>query len=176
MKYGVSFFLEDKKFYLYFLIGGSAALVSIGSRYLISLTGIFSFEIAILIGYILGMLWNFFINKFFNFRSFSRKTQLQLLTFVIIASFGLLLTTVLSLIFKLILQIYIELPVEYSELFGHITAVECVMIYSFACHKLYTFRGGIIRELKNFHIEKLKKMTIDKPEFFLFLCNNIVLL
>jgi len=42
------------------------------------------------------------------------------------------------------------------------------MIYNFDCHKLIAFRGRIIRKLKHFHIEK--------PEFFLLLCNNIVLL
>lgn len=136
----IHFFIRDRRFYFYLLIGGSAALVNIGSRYLLSERAAVPFAASLAIAYTLGLLWNFGFNKFLNYRSHKKEMHIQLARFFMVAVGGLLLTLLLSEILYLLLSL--RLDQEMAELAGHVMAVGLVMLYSFAMHTKYTFREG----------------------------------
>ena len=135
------FFLRDRRFYVYILIGGSAALINIASRYGLSSARLLPYEAALAVAYVLGLLWNFAWNKYANYKAHAQKTSLQFLRFSLVALGGLLLTLILAGSLRvLFLRWFAE---NRAALFAHVVAVGLVMLYSFAAHTKFTFRESV---------------------------------
>ena len=80
---------------LYGMFSGLAAGVNIGSRYLFS-TGGLGFTWSVILAYGLGMIVNFLLNRYYNFPRGPRAAVHEMRTFLVIAGFGLVITTVVS--------------------------------------------------------------------------------
>jgi putative flippase GtrA len=130
-------------FVMYLVIAGMAAVVNLVSRSLLSQLGV-NFPVAVSLAYLIGMVFNFAFNRYFNFRSHRRTAVRELRTFTIVSIFGLVLTESLSvsLLFILPPGFLPSLPFS-SETIAHVIAVGLVSIYSFAAHRYITFEGGI---------------------------------
>ena len=133
-----TFFLKDRRFYLYIAIGGSAALINITSRYLLSEKVCLRYDYSLALAYIAGLLWNFSLNKYVNYKAHGQRYHVQLVKFVLVAAGGLALTVVISKLLAYLLTGYFER--EIGELLAHIIAVGLVMLYSFSMHTIFTFK------------------------------------
>lgn len=123
------------------LLSGLAALANIGSR--IILSRFLSFQIAVSIAYLLGMILNFILNKRFTFPDGPRKTISELRTFSCIALFGLFLTNLLSAGLLMVYSALIATSIQVLETMAHVSAVGLVGIYSFLGHKYFSYRQGL---------------------------------
>jgi putative flippase GtrA len=135
----------------YVVFAGLAALANLVSRYYLSDFFGISFTVAVVIAYTLGLLVNFFLNKYLNFKRHDRKTHDQLRTFVVIALGGLAVTTILSVVIKDYLLLHLgNTLIQDKETAAHVTAVGVTTFYSFFMHKWFTFDAGIRHKL--FHL------------------------
>ena len=134
MKIIISQLLKNKSVLLfigYLFFAGIAALVDLGLLYaLTEFFGIY-YLLSAGISYCAGMLTNFSLNKFYNFRNKSKKIMHQFAVFLFVALIGLVLN-----------QILLYLFVEYRALWymlAKIITVAIVAIWSFIGHKKLTF-------------------------------------
>jgi putative flippase GtrA len=128
---------------LYGMFSGLAAGVNIGSRYLFS-TGGLGFTWSVILAYGLGMIVNFLLNRYYNFPRGPRAAVHEMRTFLVIAGFGLVITTVVS---NLLIPVAHALPGAWAtgeaETAAHVTAVALTAVYSYCGHKFFTFREGV---------------------------------
>jgi putative flippase GtrA len=142
------------KFILFIFLGGIAALVNILSRYVLSETFNVNFTLAVIIAYCLGLLVNFFANKYVNFKNHGRESYKQLRTFTVVALGGLVMTTGLSiLISDALTQTSQHFLTTRAHTIAHITAVGVISIYSFLMHKFFTFREGLRRGISRIIVQ-----------------------
>lgn len=133
-----------KQILLYILFSGTAVLVNIGSRLLLSDYLNTGFYTAVTIAYMMGMLVNFLLNKNYNFPKGPRNSLNELRTFILVALFGLLLTNFFS---YLLLAGFTRFQINFGRFVSvqtaaHILAVGLVSVYSFFAHKYFTYKKG----------------------------------
>ena len=151
-----------KQFILFFLIAGIAALINIILRFIFSNVLNLNFNLAVTIAYLLGMLFNYYTNKKYNFRSSKRQITYEVYTFFVVSIIGLILVNIFSKIFLYLLTNG-AINQKYIATYSHIIAVGLVGVYSFFAHKYFTFRSGIIKGIKKiYQFIKLKNMNVDK--------------
>jgi len=134
MKY-ISKFLQNqgiKLFVGYVILAGFATLVDLGLLY--SLTEFFHiwYFYSAAFSYFVGMITNYSLNKYLNFRNKSKKIIPQFGLFATVALIGLGLN-----------QLILYLLVEFAKLwymFAKFIAIFIVMGWSFYGHKKLTFR------------------------------------
>lgn len=134
------------QFFRFLIYAGIAAAANLSGRWLLSHTGI-TFSLAVAISYCAGMIVNFILNKYFNFRNHQRPLLHQARTFIMVAVVGLLLTQGLS-----ILGLYLFQSLAFylnPEDAAHLCAVALVMFYSFICHRFFTFNSGFRGRLRS---------------------------
>ncbi len=121
-----------KLFLRYVVFAGIATLVDLGLLYLLTeFLDVWYFYSAA-IAYLCGMLTNFSLNKYLNFRNKSKKIIPQFGLFAIVALVGLGLN-------QLILYLLVEFAaIQYMA--AKIIAIFIVMFWSFLGHKKLTFK------------------------------------
>lgn len=120
-----------KNFLLYVICGGIATLVDIASLYFFTDILEIYYLISVVLAFPLGVLTNYALNKYFNFRNFSSEHFQQLTKFTLVALGGLLLNVII---------IYIS--VEFFGLwyiFSKCVAAGLVLFYSYLMHRYWTF-------------------------------------
>lgn len=121
-----------KLFSLYIVLAGIATIVDVGLLYIFTnYLGIWYFYSAIL-SYLAGMLTNYSLNKYLNFKNKSKKIAWQFGLFIIVALVGLALN-----------QLILYLLVNFAGLWyiwAKLVAVFVVMFWSFFGHKKLTFK------------------------------------
>ena len=111
---------ETKLFINYLLIGGFSSMVDIGLLYFLTEFFGFWYFYSSIISYLCGVIPNYTLNKFFNFKNKSKKIIPQFTAFLFVSIIGLLLTQIL--IFSL---------VEFFNLWYIISKIITIMIVIF---------------------------------------------
>jgi len=131
-------FLEKENtrlFIGYVFFAGFAALIDLGVLYFLTETIKLWYFYSAGASYILGMIINYALNKYFNFANKSKRTIIQFTLFFSVALTGLILN-----------QLIIYVIVEFTGLHyltAKIISLIIVMFWSFYGHKKITF--GIIK-------------------------------
>jgi putative flippase GtrA len=127
---------ESAKLFLgYVFFGGIAALVDVGLLYFFTEFFGFHYLISAIFSYIFGMITNYSLNKFFNFKNKSRKIVRQFGLFIVVALIGLGLN-------QFILWILVEF-IGLWYILAKIISIFLVMFWNFLGHKKLTF--GLIK-------------------------------
>lgn len=127
----------SKRFMLFLLTGGLAALVNFGSRFLYST--VFSYPVAIIWAYITGMVVAFILFRTFVFESSNHSVQKQIIYFTVVNILAIAQTLIISL-----LMINIVLPklniTFYPEALAHACGIAVPAVTSFIGHSLFSFK------------------------------------
>jgi len=103
------------------------------------------YGLSVALAFLLGTAVSFILNRRYTFDSSRRRIPAQIRTFLFVSLGGLLLTVVLSGLFRAaILPRLLPVPAGIDlELSAHLAAVALVALYSFTAHKLFSFGRGI---------------------------------
>ena len=124
-------FFYEKLFAFYIVFAGIATVVDFAVLAgLVELASL-NYLYASAISYLCGMITNFTLNKFLNFKNKSKEVFTQFLLFIIVALIGLGLN-------QLILYVSVDL-IGIHYLVAKIISVGIVMFWSFFGHKKLTF-------------------------------------
>ena len=119
-------------FYYYVIFAGIATLVDLSLLYSLTEFGNVWYFHSAIIGYSAGMIVNYVLNKYFNFKNYSKRIVSQFGIFTAVAMVGLGLN-----------QLIIYLLVEFADVWymaAKIIAIGIVMFWSFFGHKQLTFK------------------------------------
>lgn len=125
--------------FIYFLItGGIAALVNFSSRIVFSQW--FSFSIAIILAYLLGMVTAFVLAKVFVFKKSSHSNHVSAMYFTLVNVAAVAQTWIVSMVLA-----YLLLPalgvVAYVEEISHAIGIAVPAFTSYLGHKYLSFRA-----------------------------------
>lgn len=126
------------KFIKFLFAGGTAAAVNILSRYVFDI--FMSYDLAIILAYLCGMLTAFLLNKYFVFNEESRNTGKEAIRFIIVNLFALLVVWAVSVFFARLIFPAINWT-YYPDDVAHIIGVISTVFTSYLGHKYYTFRN-----------------------------------
>ena len=126
-----------RQFLKFLIAGGFAAFANIISRVILSY--FFSYEISIICSFIVGLFFGYLLmrNYVFSFRSNLFFTQI--IRFLIINFIALLQTFLITIIFKYLLDFFLE-NIDIKELIAHIIGVSFPALTSYFAHKHFTFK------------------------------------
>lgn len=129
-------------------------MVNLAVGYSLYGLNILPYFISVFISSTAGLLVNFLLNYFFNFKFRGRTLAQQFNSFFIVAMFGTILTAIIAWCTNAILavnNIYIiniyDLKIK-SQFLSHVISVGGVTIYSFFAHKYFSFNIGIKAQCK----------------------------
>jgi len=130
----------SKEFIRFLLVGGTAAAINFGSRFLFRV--FFPYVLSVALAFSLGTVVSFILNKVYTFKAFDESTLAQLVKFVAIAvvSIGIASFTVYSG-----MEIYKYIGITWitereMESVMHLVAIGVVMIFNFLAMKYFSFR------------------------------------
>ena len=128
---------NEKKFIIFIFTGGIAAFVNIMSRLLISI--FISYEYAIILAYIIGMVTAYILNRSFVFASKGIRLRKSIPVFILVNLFALSQTWITSMILSNKLLPLLNITSN-KDFYAHIIGV-CVPIFSsYYGHKHITFK------------------------------------
>ena len=128
---------EKRQFFLFIITGGTSAIINIFSR--IILSNFFSFEIAILISYGIGMLIAFILAKRFVFLNSNKSIKKSFPAFALVNLISVLQTFFVSIFIKSCLLILFN-NLSIIELISHTCGLGILVFTSFYGHKYITFK------------------------------------
>ena len=120
----------------FILVGGFAAVVNVGARYLISF--LTSYEIAIVLAYIIAMISAFYLNKIFVFSESDPDWRTQFVKFIMVNALALVQVFVVSLILARFLFPFFGFSL-YPEAVAHAIGVASPVLTSYFLHKNFSF-------------------------------------
>lgn len=127
-----------KRFALFIVAGGIAALANFGSR--IALSEVIPYVPAIMVAYCIGMTTAFVLNRAFVFTSASNSIAHQATWFVLVNVAAVTQTVLVSLLFARVL--FPRMGVTFhSETIAHAIGVVLPVFTSYLGHKHFSFRG-----------------------------------
>ena len=128
---------ERGRLLLFVLVGGCAALVNVLSRIVIDTAT--SYEIAIILAYLIGMTVAFSLNRALVFEARSASWRGQYLRFGIVNAVSALQVLAVSLLFSKL--VFPAAGMRYHpEMLAHIIGVVSPVLTSYYLHKHFTFR------------------------------------
>jgi putative flippase GtrA len=137
----------SRNFFVFVAIGGLAAVTNFVARYFINFY--FSYLVSIILAYMVGILTAFILNKFFNFRSFEKKSISQLGYFVFFNILGMIQTAVVSVLFAYSLLPLMGVIWHRFEI-AHFIGLGVPVFTSFLGHKYFSFGGFGLRDVTRF--------------------------
>jgi len=123
--------MKLKNFCYYVLFAGLATIIDWSTFYILVKSFDISYLISVFLSYSLGIIANFSLNKYFNFKNKYPKVLFQLIIFIIGALGGLFITFILMI---LLIQI-----VGINEIISRMIATFIILFYSYAYQKNVTF-------------------------------------
>ena len=126
----------SKQFLKFIFVGGFSALVNWISRIIINLWT--NFSIAVIIGYLIGMICAFILNKIFIFPESDRPTKKQIRDFIITNLFVFPFIWIFSILFKTFIETFLGVKL-YSAEIAHFIALSIPMFLSFIIYKFIAF-------------------------------------
>lgn len=134
-----------KEFLFYLLFGGTAAIVNIAAGYVFYTFSSLPYAFSVCAGAFLGMIVNFILNYFFNFRNCERAIARQFAVYLLVSLAGIALTGIISDIALRFLEISfprVVFPILSLKFIAQAFAVGTVVIYSFLANKFLVFAPG----------------------------------
>jgi putative flippase GtrA len=134
---------ELRSFGRFLLTGGTSAVVNILARVLLSL--VVSFELAVLLAYLVGMLTAYVLARRFVFRTSGRGVASEMVRFAAVNAVSLVQVWLVAVL----LARYIFPAIGFTfhpELMAHAIAVASPVITSYYGHKLFTFSAARPRD------------------------------
>ena len=125
------------QFVRYLLAGGLAALANYGSRFVFNVW--VSFEIAVMLAYMVGLCTGFILMRRFAFHGGSRPVGAQALWYIVVNIFSVAQTVVISSVLLRIVLPSLDVY-EHTEALAHAIGVATPLVSSYFGHKLLTFR------------------------------------
>lgn len=122
----------SKTFFLYVLFAGTATLFDWGSFYLFVYFLSYHYLVGTFLGFLIGSVVNFSLNKYFNFKNKYRIVGNQFSLFLVVAGLGLAISL-------LIMWFFVDF-VHLNKMLARVVTTGLVLIYSFLGHKYLTFR------------------------------------
>lgn len=123
---------RNQQFFTYCFFAGISAIVDLSIVFILTdLLGIY-YVISILISYPVALTTNFVLNKHLNFKNKSRKYFSQISIFIIVNLLSLALSLLITYILTEFLLIW--------YLLSRVISLLITAFFSFAMHRLYTFR------------------------------------
>jgi putative flippase GtrA len=141
----------SRQFVMFILFGGSAAVVNLASGIMLygRTDNLLPYWAAVTVAAMTGLLVNFFLNYFFNFRYRGRSAVRQLGTFCAVAFVGIVLTAIVAVLFRDLIGIDRGVTATFTamgvspDFVAHLLSVGVVTFYSYAAHRYFTFNVGI---------------------------------
>lgn len=127
----------SKRFILFLLTGGLAALVNFGSRFLYST--VFSYPVAIVCAYLTGMVVAFILFKNCVFEPSTQSVKKQLMYFTIVNVLAIAQTLIISLFLANTVFPILNITF-YPEAIAHACGIAVPAITSFIGHSLFSFK------------------------------------
>lgn len=137
MKKALAGQFKDKKFVVFLLVSSIAASVNFFSRIIFG--DFFSFEISVLIAYVLGMLVAYVLCRRFVFNPQKNTQTQEVFYFTLVNIFGMLITWVVSLFFADDLLLFIHQPFLREEM-AHGIGIMAPAFTSYLGHKYLSFK------------------------------------
>ncbi len=129
--------MSRRQFSLFFVAGGIAAAVNVGSRVLLG--GVMPYALSIVVAYLFGMLTAFTLNRRFVFPGAANPLHHQALWFTLINIAALAQTLAVSVV--LARWLFPALGwTWYPETVAHVVGVMVPIVSSYIGHKRLTFR------------------------------------
>lgn len=128
------------EFFGFIFVGVISSVCSLVTRYIAN--QYFTFEIAVALSHVLGMLVSFGLSRQFIFPVSNQSASTELLKFSIVNIFSLLITTgVSSVAYRLVLPV---LDIHYhTELASHIAGLAACTLPSYYGHKYFSFKNKL---------------------------------
>ena len=126
----------NNEFVRFLVAGGTAAVVNIGSRWLMS--GFLRFDISVIVAYFIGMTTAYLLNRKFVFQKSGRRVDNEATRFAIVNLVALAQVWLVSI--ALAEWIFPRIGFTWhSELVAHTIAVGSPILTSYYAHKYFTF-------------------------------------
>ena len=126
-----------KQFFKFLFTGGIAAGVNLASRYLLNI--FMSFEVSVVIAYLLGMITAYILAKIFVFEASGRSISSEIKRFSIVNLFALLIVWGISVSLARIVFPAMSFTWHANDI-AHIIGVIVPAITSFIGHSKFTFK------------------------------------
>jgi putative flippase GtrA len=158
---------------VFLIFGGTAALTTLSTGWVLYGTGLFPglpYWCATGAAAFAGLVVNFSLNHFLNFRFRERSAFQQFSTFFVVSGVGALLSSCLSVALLHLFEFCFgnSLPpggiIVPSKLAAHVGAVALVALYSFPAHKFLSFNIGIGARLRQLKV-LIRLVKITDPRF-----------
>ncbi|MBV8776629.1 MAG: GtrA family protein [Alphaproteobacteria bacterium] len=101
-----------------------------------------------------GLVTNFALNYWLNFRFAGRSALRQFITFVMVSGLGVVLTSLLATAIRALLiglfgpELFLGVAAVSSDFAAHVAAVGLVVLYSYPAHKRISFNVGLRARLR----------------------------
>jgi putative flippase GtrA len=122
----------SRTFFTYIIFGGLATIFVWGIFYLSTYTFEYNYLLSTLLGFSVGSIVNFSLNKYINFKNRYQKIKYQFALFLVIAIIGLGISFFIMWNFVGVLH--------FDKMISRILTTGIVLIYNFLGHKYITFR------------------------------------
>lgn len=130
----------------FLIVGALSAIVNFYGRMLFRF--FLPFTVSVLIGYLMGTISSFLLNKNFTFKAFDENPYIQFAKFLAVTPSSILLGVfVASFIVRILLyQTLINVHVNWIESLGHLMAIGVTTIYNYLAIKFFCFRKIVIKK------------------------------
>ena len=128
--------MNKKEFILFVAAGGFAALVNFVSRIIFNFW--FSFEVSVVLAYLIGMITAYILTKIFVFKAKSVGLVSSSIKFTIVNILAVLQTYFISVYLYYWLNNNINL--DYNKEIAHFVGIAFPVITSYIGHKYYSFK------------------------------------
>ena len=128
--------MNKKEFILFVAAGGFAALVNFVSRIIFNFW--FSFEVSIVLAYLIGMITAYILTKIFVFKAKSVGLVSSSIKFTIVNILAVLQTYFISVYLYYWLNNNINF--DYNKEVAHFVGIAFLVITSYIGHKYYSFK------------------------------------
>ena len=130
--------MMPNRFVRFLLTGGCAALVNLGSRYVLNL--FISFETAVAVAYLVGMVTAYVLARIFVFDKSGVAVATEFRRFVVVNLLSLAIVWVVSV--GLAFTVFPAVDFRWhAEDVAHLIGVLSPSVVAYFAHKHYTFRG-----------------------------------
>ena len=131
------YIIKNKQFIGFIIAGGIAAIINYGSRFFYS--KIVSFDKAIVVAYITGMICAFILNKLFVFQKSIHSTRTEFMYFTLVNIVAIIQTYIISI--GLVNYVFPKIHyLWYPEAVAHAIGVIFPVFTSYIGHKYFSFR------------------------------------
>jgi putative flippase GtrA len=134
--------MTSSRFFRFLLTGGTAAIVNLGSRYVLNM--FMSFEAAVAVAFLFGVSTAYVLNKLFVFSGSGWAISTEFRRFVTVNLVALALVWAISVGLAVVVFPAIGFRWQ-SDLIAHFIGVISPTVLSYFAHRDYTFRSADVR-------------------------------